>query len=107
MVVVVEFAFKSVQHVVDLGKPGFFQRTAGIERAVAAAADHHDGPVDAGRLFDVGDKMRVDVPVGAIVPGDVDRADRMADEQIFHFAAAVDEYRVPVLLEELSGLFGF
>jgi len=107
MVVVVEFTFKAVQHVEDLGKPGLFQRTSGIERAVAAAADHHDGPVDAGRFFDVGDKMRVDVPVGAVVPGDVDRADGMADEQIFHLAATVDEYRVPILLEELGGLFGF
>lgn len=107
MVVVVELAFKAVQHVVDLGETGFLQRTSRIQRPVAAAADHHHRPVDAGRLFDVGDKMRVDVPVRAVVPGNVNRTDRVAHEQVFHLAAAVDEYRIRVLFEEFGSLFGF
>ena len=107
MVVIVEFTLKAVQDVEDLRKACFFQRPSGIQRAITAAADDDHRAVDAGRLFDMSDKVRVDIPVGTVIPGDVDRADGVADEQIFHLAAAVDEYRVRILLEELSGLFGF
>ncbi len=104
---VVEFTLESMQHVVDLGKAGTFQRVAGVERAIAAAADDDDWPVDAGRLFDMGDEMRVDVPVGTVIPCHMDGSDWMANKKIFHFAAAIDEYRIWILLEEFVGLFGF
>ncbi|NCZ69764.1 MAG: hypothetical protein EBY80_06215, partial [Actinobacteria bacterium] len=39
----------------------------------------------------------------AVVPGNVDRADGMADKQVFHLAAAVDEDVDAVGLSMLSG----
>ena len=68
---------------------------------MTAAADQHHGPVHAGDLLHLPDEVRVDVPVRAVVPGDVLRALRMADEQVFHLAAAVDEDGSWILLQEL------
>ena len=45
--------------------------------------------------------MRIDVPVGTVVPRDVVRAGRMADEQVFHLAAAVDQHGLRILLQEI------
>lgn len=107
MMLVVKFALEPVQHVVDLGKAGVFKRAPCVERAIAAPADDDYRAVYAGRLFDMGDEMRVDVPIGAVIPSDMNGSDRMADEKIFHLAAAIDEYRVRILLEKFVGLFGF
>jgi hypothetical protein len=52
-------------------------------------------------------KIRVDVPIGAVLPGDVDRPYGMADEQVFDFRAAVDEDRFGVRLQEGVGFGGF
>ena len=82
MVGVVEFAFEAVQDVVDAGEAGGLQRVAGIDRAVARAADDHDGAVMhvAGELPHLADEMRIDVPVGTVVPGDMKRAGGMAEQ---------------------------
>lgn len=96
-----------MKHVVNLGKTGVFKRVTSVERAIAAPADDDYRAIDAGCLFDVGDEMRIDIPVGTIIPGHMDGPDGMANEQIFHFAAAIDEYRIRILLEEFVGLFGF
>ena len=50
--------------------------------------------------------MRIDVPVGPVVPRNVMRAERMADEQVFHFAAAIDQHGLRILLEEVVRLPG-
>ncbi len=107
MVTVVEFTLKAVQHVEHLGKTGFFQRVACIERAVTAAADHDDWSVNTGGLFDVTDEVRIDFPVRAVVPGHMYGAYRMPDKKVFHFAAAIDEYRVRVFLQKVVSSFGF
>ncbi len=101
---VVERALEAVQHVVDVGEARLFQRDAGVERAVAAAADQHDRAVHARDLLHLADEMRVDLPVGTVVPGDVMRADRMTDEEVLHLAAAVDEDRRRIVVEELGRL---
>ena len=103
---VVERPLESVEHVVDVGEAGLLQREAGVERAVAAAADQHDRAIHAGDLLHLADEVRVDFPVGAVVPRDVVRADRVADEEVLHLAAAVDEDRRRIVVEELRGFGG-
>ena len=105
--IVVEFALESMKHGVALGKAGCFKRVTGVERAIAAPADNDHGSVNAGRLFDMSDEMRIDVPVGAVIPCHMDGPDGMANEQVFHFTATINEYRIRSLLEEFVGLFGF
>ena len=70
-------------------------------RAVAAAADEDDGAVaeiGARELLHLPDEVRVEVPLGAVVPGHHHRAHGVAHEHELHLAAAVDEHRVGVLL---------
>ena len=92
MVVVIKFAFETMQHVVNLREAGFFQCVPGVQLTVAAAADDNDGPVHTGGFFDVCDEVRVDLPVRTVVPGDMYGPGGMTDEQVFHFAAAIDKY---------------
>ena len=65
------------------------------------------GPVHARDFLHLSDEMRIDVPVGAVVPGDVMRAARMADEQVLHLAAAIDEDGLRVLVQEVAGFHRF
>ena len=51
VMVVVEFALKTVQHVVHLREPGFPQRVAGVDGTVAATANQHDGAIHADGFF--------------------------------------------------------
>src|SRR5512134_622094 len=104
VVLLVELAFEAVQHVPHFREAGFLERAAGVERAVAAAADEDDRAVDARRLLYVRDEIRVHFPVRAVVPRHEDRARRMPHEQVLHLAAAIDEDRVRILLQELVGL---
>jgi len=103
----VHVALESMQHVVNLGKAVFLEVTPGFDRAPPRAADQHHRPVDRCRLARMAEKIGVDVPVGAVLPGDVDRPRRMADEQVFDFRAAVDEHRFGVLLKKGMGFGGF
>ncbi len=105
--IVVELALESVKHVEDLGKTSGLKRVTGVERAIAAPANDDYRAVDAGRFFDMGDEMRVYVPVGAVIPCHMDGSHWVANEQIFHFAAAIHEYRIRILFEKFVGLFGF
>ena len=94
MMAVVELTLEAMQHVVDLGKAGLLERGSGIQRAIAGAADQHDGArgmVGTGQPLDLTDELRVDLPVRAIIPADMMGANRMTDEQVFHLAAAVDK----------------
>ena len=71
MMIVVERTLETFQHVVDLGESGLLQCLARRHRALPAAADEDDGAVHAGYLAHLADEMRIDVPVWAVVPGDV------------------------------------
>ena len=74
---------------------------------MSTAANQHNRPIGAGDLLHLAHEMRIDVPVGPIVPCDVMRADRMADEEILHLAAAIDEDGGRVVVKELYGLGRF
>ena len=50
--------------------------------------------------------MRIDVPIGSVIPGHMLRADGMADEEVLHFAAAVDKDRLRIGVEEVEGFLG-
>jgi len=100
VVVVVERTLEAAKHVVDLGEAGGFQRQAGGDRALAAAADQHHGARGAAQRRHLADEMRIDVPVGHVVPCDVLRAHVVADEPVLGPAAAVDQDRVGACGEE-------
>lgn len=51
------------------------------------------------------DEMWIDIPVGSVVPRDHHRADRVANEQKFHLAAAIDKNSGWILCEEVGGFF--
>src|ERR1700676_4341746 len=88
-------------------KSRFLKRNARVHRALAAATDQYDGPIDAGDFLHLADKMRIDGPVGPVVPRDMMGARGMPDEQVFHFAAAVDEERLGILMQEIVRVLGF
>jgi hypothetical protein len=73
---------------------------------LAAAADQHDGAVHARDLLHLPDEVRIDLPIGPVVPCDVMGADRMADEEILHFAAAIDEDGRRILVQEFNRFGG-
>ena len=101
----VQLAFKAMFHVVDSAKTGFFQRLACVARAVAAAADQDDGPVDGRGPFDMVDEFRIAFPPGTVHPRDQQRALGMPHEQIFPFAPYVDKDGVRVVTQKLDGFF--
>ena len=51
------------------------------------------------------DEVGIHLPVRKLVPRDVVRAHRMADEQVFHLAAAVDHHCVGMVLDVFEGFF--
>ncbi len=106
MMVLVHVALETVQDVIDLGKAMFFQVTPGVDRTPPGAADQHHRAVDRRRPARVAKEIRIDVPVGAVLPGDVDGTDRMTDEQVFDFRAAVDEHRFGMRLQESMRFLG-
>ena len=85
---------------------GLLERQAGIHGPVPAAADEHNRPVHARDFLHLADEMRIDFPIGAVVPRDVLRADRMTHEKIFHLAAAVDEHRLRIGVEQVLRFLG-
>ncbi len=93
MMMVVKFALETMQDVIDARKASCFKGVAGIYRTVATTADQHERTIMhmTGELFDFADEVRINVPVRTVVPGHMQGACRMADEEKFHFAAAVDE----------------
>src|SRR3989338_932156 len=105
MVVFVEVAFESVRNIIDIMQTGFFQRLSRFRRAAPGTADEHDGAIDAGGLAHMRNEHRVDLPVRAVHPGDMDGAARMADKHVLHLAAHVDEYRFGGGLQKIVGLF--
>jgi len=104
--IVVELAFESVQHVGDFGKAGLLERLTRLDGAVATPTDEDDRPVRMvrpGDLLHLADEMRVHLPIGASVRLDMQRAFRVADEEVFHFASAVHEERLWRVLQILVG----
>jgi hypothetical protein len=64
-------AFESMRHVVHLGKAGSLEGLPRFEGAIAAAADQHNRTrrvVCAGQLSHLADEMRIDFPIGTVVP---------------------------------------
>src|SRR5688500_11548452 len=105
VVVLVQFAFEAVLHVGDAPEAGALELLAGFLRAIARAAEGHDGALGmacARELLHRAVVARIHRPVRAVVPRHVQRALRVADEQIFHLAAAVDEQRIRIALEEFE-----
>jgi len=104
---VIQVALEPVQYIVDVGETGTLERLARLDRAVAAATDQDDGPmcmVGPCHLLDLTDEMRVDLPVGPVIPGDVQRTGRMPDEQVLHLAAAIHEERLRRVVQEFERL---
>ena len=107
VIVLVAIAFEAFLHVVDFFETGVFKRRAGFRRARAAAADQQDRLIHARFGFDLGGEVRIDFPVGRFAPRDVYRADRMADEEKFDFAAHIDQHRIGMCLQKFVRLFRF
>src|SRR3569832_1692339 len=51
-------------------------------------------------------KIGIDVPIRSVLPGNLDCADRMANEQVFDFRTAIDEHRLRMQLQKLMGFPG-
>jgi len=114
----VEVAFESFVDVVDIGDAGLDQHLTGFFGTLAAAAyqNHRRAAVVAfyhaakHEFANIGDKMRIHHPIGFIDPGHMHRAFGVADEQVFHAGANVDEQGARILLADfprLSGRDGF
>lgn len=102
----VERPLEAVEDVVDLLEARFLELEAGGDRALPAATDQHDRSIHARDLLHLTDEVRIDLPVGALVPGDVMGTRGVPDEQIFDLAAAIDEHRIGVVAQEVEGFAG-
>jgi hypothetical protein len=98
VVIVVERAFETFQHVDHLREAGRLQRLAGIDRAIAAAADEQHRPrqVALDHPRHLGGELRVDLPIRRLLPGDMLGADRMADVHVLDFGPAIDQHGLRV-----------
>src|SRR5574341_42215 len=105
----VERSLEAVRDVVDAREAVTLELLARLLRAVAAAADEHDRAhrvVGAGQLLHLPNEVRIDLPVRTVVPRNVQRPHRVADEEVLHLAPAVDEQRIGILLQEFQRLLG-
>ena len=98
---IVEVALEAVGDIDDIAEAGGDQRLTGRERAVSAAADqHHRSFATVPREpSDFAHEVRVDLPVGAVVPRHMDRARRVTDEEVFDLAAHIDQQGLGVGLQ--------
>jgi hypothetical protein len=103
--VVVEFALEAVEHVVNVAEAVLLQVLAGFLRAISRAADQDHRAMVRGGHANLAEEMRVQIPVDALVPGDQDGADRVADEKKFEFRAAINQDSVGLFLNEVVSLF--
>ncbi len=104
LVLLVELALESVQYIIDIGEAYLLECDARIDGAIAAAANNHHRAVDARGLFYLRNKVRINFPIRSIVPRNYHRADGMADKKELHFAAAINEQRIWIHLQERMGL---
>lgn len=58
-----------------------------------------------GKAANFANKMRVKFPIRAILPGHMNRTDRMADKKMFRIAATVNEQRFRICTDQFEGLF--
>ena len=112
MVAGVAIAFESLFDVVDLFESTGGKYLACGQRTSAAAADQQDrrivrrGPATVEqRLFNLRDEAGIGLPVGRVLPGDVNGADRMADVIELHAAAHADEHCRGLMREDLHRPF--
>jgi len=105
LMVVVQLAFEAIQNVVNVGKAVLFQIFAGFFRTVAGAANQNHRPMVRGGHAHLAEEMRVQIPIDAFVPGNQNRADRMADKQEFKFRTAVDQHGISLIFKEGKCLF--
>ena len=98
----VEVALKAVCDIEHAREPGLLKGDPSLRRTAAAAANQHDRSIgDMCREFsDIRDKVRVQLPIGRLAPGDMDRTGGVANEKILGIAAAIDEQRIRVLTDE-------
>jgi hypothetical protein len=80
LMALIERALEAFEDVVDLAESGLLQGEGRIDGALATATDDHHRPVQAGNLLHLADEMRVDRPVGSVVPGDMVGSDRVSYE---------------------------
>ena len=92
--------FEALEDIDDVAETCLLQSMPRGDRALPTATNQYDGPIHTGNPAHLSHKMWIDHPVGSIIPGDVVSSDRMPDEQVFHFAAAVDQDCVGIVLEE-------
>ncbi len=114
MMLAIELSLKSLSDVIDLLKSIFYQKLTGLQRAFAAAAyKHNRGTAEIAvratdppqhQLPDLDHKMRIDLPLRFIDPGDMDRAGGVTYEQIFHIGAHIDQKGAGRFLKKLPGL---
>lgn len=106
MMVLIQVALETVQHVINIGEARLFQREPGIHGATARTADQHNGAIEAGRLFYLCNEVRIDFPFGPVYPWDQYGTLRVADKHVLHFTAHIDEYRLWIRLQEVEGFLG-
>jgi hypothetical protein len=114
-VMFVELALEAFIDMIDILDTGIGKRSSGFPGAFAAAANQDDRRTAVlgvtalaakHELPDFRDKMRVDVPVWLVDPGDMDSTDRVTDKQEFHRRAYIDKDSSRVIPEHLRCLQG-
>ena len=108
LVVVVELTLKAFQHIDHLGKSGLLQGNAGVDRALATAANqHHRRVFGGGELLDRLDKLRgIRFEIRIVNPGDIDRAGRATHVLGLDFHAHIQKQDVGLLLKKSPSFFG-
>ncbi len=90
VVLAIEWAFESITNVIDPTESSVNQCLSRILRTLPAAADENNGWTvlllnDTGHKFlYLGNKAGIHLPVGFILPGNVNGISRMTDQKKFH-----------------------
>jgi hypothetical protein len=110
----IQVALEPLGNIINFAKSIGYQELACLQRTLSATAYKDCGrtisaaidsthPTEQ-QLPDLLDEMRVDVPLRLIDPGYVDGSGRMADKEIFHVGAHIDQESPRIFLYQIPSL---
>lgn len=105
MIVIIERSLEAFENIDHPRKARRFQRLAGMQRTMTAAADeqHRALQITADQPLHLAGEFRIDLPVRGLLPGDMLGTDRMPDVHMFDLGTAIDQQGARLPLQECMG----
>ena len=115
MMLLIQFTFETLINMINLAYAGLDKLVPGFLGALPTPAYQDDwntalcvvfNDTSKNKLPDLGNEMGIDNPVGLINPRYVDSALGMADKQVFHAGADINQYGARIFIDQFPRLFG-